>query len=291
MPGIARRLWSGAVPAAAASAVVCWICAVPRAVWAGQAAFVALALIASLVVARLPVIDGARLRRWLLAGAPLLCALPLVIESIRPARWIAAGPVSVYVAPAIVPLVLVCAARDVAGSGRAAIVALTSLVAMSFVLAAQPDLSQVAAVAAASLVLASRARLRWTSICVLLVALGGAVVAAYVQPDPLQPVPWVEQVVSVSWQSSPAAGIGVCLAALWLVWGLWREATGLPGMDAAAVYTAMLFGLAMADLTPAPLIGFGAGPWLGFGLLVGAATRLDVASSSRLRSSSPGRSR
>ncbi len=276
MPAIVPRLWRGAVPAAAASAVVFWICGVSRAVWLGQAAFVALALIASFVVARMPALDRALPRRLLLAGAPLLCALPFVVASIRPARWIAVGPVSVYVAPAIVPLVLVCAARDVAGGGRAVIAALTWLVVLNVVLAAQPDLSQAVAVAAASVVLTIRARLRWPSVCALLLALTGAVMAAYLQADPLRAVPWVEQVVAVSWQSSPAAGLGVSLAGLWLVWALAREAPRVPGIGAVAVYVAVLFGLAMADLTPAPLIGFGAGPWLGFGLLVGAATRLDV---------------
>lgn len=276
MPAIVPRLWRGAVPAAAASAVVFWICGVSRAVWLGQVAFVALALIASFVVTRMPALDRALPRHLLLAGAPLLCALPFVVASIRPARWIAVGPVSVYAAPAVVPLVLVCAARDVAGGGRAAIAALTSLVVLAVVLAAQPDLSQAVAVAAASVVLAIRARLRWPSVCALLVALTGAVMAAYSQPDPLRPVPWVEQVVAVSWQSSPAAGLGVALAGLWFVWALAREAPRVPGIGAVAVYVAVLFGLAMADLTPAPLIGFGAGPWLGFGLLVGAATRLDV---------------
>ena len=276
MPAITRRLWSGALPAAAASAVVFWICGVPRAVWAGQAAFVALAMLASLAVARIPSTAGARLSRLLLAGGPLLCALPLVVSATRPARWIATGPASVYVAPVIVPLLLVLTARAVASGGRAAIVPLMSLVTMSFVLAAQPDLSQTAALAVASLVLAARARLRWKSVCVLGIALAGAVVMAYLQPDPLRPVPWVEQVMAVSWQSSVAAGLGVSLAALWLVWTLAREAPRVPGMAASAVYVAMLFGLSLADQTPAPLIGFGAGPWLGFGLLAGAASRLDV---------------
>lgn len=276
MPAITRRLWTGALPAAAASAVVFWICDVSRTVWAGQAAFAALALLVSLAVARVRSFERAVVGRLVLASGPLLCALPLVVSSTRPARWIAVDAFTLYVAPAIVPLALVCAAREAAGAGRAAVVALMSLVAMACALAAQPDLSQTGALTAASLVLAVRARLRWAEVGALVVALAGAVGAASLQPDPLRPVPWVEQVIAVSWQASVGAGVGVSLVALWLVWVLARETRRVPGMDASAVYVAMLFGLAMADLTPAPLIGFGAGPWLGFGLLAGAAARLDV---------------
>ncbi|MFL5555974.1 MAG: hypothetical protein ACJ78D_09285 [Gemmatimonadaceae bacterium] len=38
-----------------------------------------------------------------------------------------------------------------------------------------------------------------------------------------------------------------------------------------AVYYAVLYACSVAGLTPAPLIGYGAGPLLGFGLMVAAA--------------------
>ena len=43
--------------------------------------------------------------------------------------------------------------------------------------------------------------------------------------------------------------------------------------SAVASYYAVLFGCSVMGLTPAPLIGFGAGPWLGFGLLMAVARR------------------
>jgi len=39
---------------------------------------------------------------------------------------------------------------------------------------------------------------------------------------------------------------------------------------------AVLFACSVAGLTPAPLIGYGAGPLLGFGLMVATASALDA---------------
>lgn len=42
------------------------------------------------------------------------------------------------------------------------------------------------------------------------------------------------------------------------------------GLSVVAAYYAVLYACSVSGLTPAPLIGYGAGPWLGFGLAVGA---------------------
>ena len=46
---------------------------------------------------------------------------------------------------------------------------------------------------------------------------------------------------------------------------------GQPWLSAVAAYHAVLFACSIAGLTPAPLIGYGAGPLLGFGLMVAVA--------------------
>jgi hypothetical protein len=51
---------------------------------------------------------------------------------------------------------------------------------------------------------------------------------------------------------------------------------GRPWLSAVAAYYAVLFACSVAGLTPAPLIGYGAGPLLGFGLMVAVTSWNDA---------------
>jgi hypothetical protein len=73
------------------------------------------------------------------------------------------------------------------------------------------------------------------------------------------------------------AGALVIASAIVFVVGLQANSFGgRTWLSMVAVYYAVLFACSVAGLTPAPLIGYGAGPLLGFGLMVAAASWLDA---------------
>lgn len=70
-------------------------------------------------------------------------------------------------------------------------------------------------------------------------------------------------------------GLGVSMAALaFLAVVAVRLSRVDRPMIAVAAYYAALFACSLADLTPAPLIGYGSGHLLGFGLLAGTVSLL-----------------
>jgi hypothetical protein len=91
----------------------------------------------------------------------------------------------------------------------------------------------------------------------------------------LQPVAHVEGVFALALGHSLFAGALVIASAVALVAGLYVNSSGgRTWLSVVAVYYAVLFACSIAGLTPAPLIGYGAGPLLGFGLMVAAASGL-----------------
>lgn len=95
---------------------------------------------------------------------------------------------------------------------------------------------------------------------------------AFTRPDPLLSVPWVEGVFVLALGHSAIAGIVVSACAVAFITSLaLASRSGPRWLAGVAAYYAVLFAGSIAGLTPAPLIGFGAGPWLGFGLLVATA--------------------
>ena len=112
---------------------------------------------------------------------------------------------------------------------------------------------------------------------VLILGSGGGLAWALSQPDPLQPVAHVEGVFALALGHSLFAGAAVIASAAALVVGLHVNSSGgRTWLSVVAVYYAVLFACSVAGLTPAPLIGYGAGPLLGFGLMVAAASVLDA---------------
>jgi hypothetical protein len=102
-----------------------------------------------------------------------------------------------------------------------------------------------------------------------------ATALAFSKPDPLQPVAHVEGVFALALGHSLFAGALVIASAVALVVGLYVNSSGgRTWLSVVAVYYAVLFACSIAGLTPAPLIGYGAGPLLGFGLMVAAASGL-----------------
>ncbi|BCS32547.1 hypothetical protein TBR22_A17610 [Luteitalea sp. TBR-22] len=264
----ARLLLLGAAPLAA-SAVVLAIAPVGRAVWLQQTGAVMLAL---------AIAGGGRALRGrvhvpvvvVMAVALAGLAAPLLLDERPPRRWLAVGAVRLYMAPLLLPVFL-HAQHVLARSGvhRSRLAGAATCLA-GFALVLHPDASQLLAVLAALVAtywLVDRrqggARLAWPKL-----VLAPACAWAFWRPDPLQPVPHVEGVVALAFAHSTATGALVLAAQLSFLLGLWRLGALTHGaLTGIAAYYAVLFLCAHAGLTPAPLIGYGAAPWLGYGLL------------------------
>lgn len=204
-------------------------------------------------------------------------AAPMLADGAGPDRWIAIGPLALYMAPVLMPAFLVVCSSLVDRPGDCGRLALVAIGAATMLLAAQPDASQALAVLVGSAVaVVRRARgARDAAVALLLAALATA--WAFARPDPLQPVPHVEGVFRLSLAYSPLAGAAVIGSAMALVLALWRSGLHAGrGLAAVAAYYAVLYGCSVAGLTPAPLVGYGAGPWLGFGLMAGAVRWLEA---------------
>lgn len=112
-----------------------------------------------------------------------------------------------------------------------------------------------------------RARGAWAWAAIAVPAL--ATVWAFLRPDPLEPVAHVEGVFALAFAHSLPAGLAVAAAAPAFLAGLvFLARRGPPWLLAVVVYYAALYACSLGGLTPAPLIGYGAGPMLGYGLLI-----------------------
>lgn len=236
-----------------------------RSLHAASIALAALIAVIGAVVGRFA--RGRRSAFAIVALALIGLAATLAEPASGPQRWVSFGFLGLYMAPLLLPALLVAIAalsRDGVGppAAFAAIVA-------SLLLALQPDASQLLALCAAlaTLVILRRARGVWAWATITVPAL--ATVWAFLRPDPLEPVAHVEGVFALGFAHSLPAGLAVAAAALTVLAGLVLLARrGPPWLLAVAVYYAALYACSLAGLTPAPLIGYGAGPVLGYGLLI-----------------------
>lgn len=205
--------------------------------------------------------------------AVLVCCISFTTATEGPDRWLRVGPVNLYLAPVVLPLVLVAIASLVHQQRSTLFGGLGGLVLTAFVLALQPDLSQVIALSLGVVVCCLVLRVSGVVVAGMAVLLGLAVLVAALQPDPLKPVPYVEGVFALGFEHSAIVGMlilsGAILFLVVLAKQLWAINLGLIGV---VVYYASLFVLSTFGLTPAPLIGFGAGPIIGYGLMVAVLT-------------------
>jgi cell division protein FtsW (lipid II flippase) len=274
---ISVRLPLLAMPAAIASMAILWIAAVDRRLWVIQ--WLAFGLAFALAAL------GPQITRRISAAFPVravlllaLCAIaaPLLSSATGPERWVSLGPLRLYIAPLVLPVFLIACASGIARRGVFERLALAAMVAAAALLAAQPDASQALALLAALLImmLASRS---WSLVSIIALLLAVVTTAwACTRPDPLQPVPHVEGVFALAFAHSFLAGILITVGALiWVVGLHWCSSPVRPWPSAVAGYYAVLFACSIAGLTPAPLIGYGAGPVLGYGLMLAVAAWSD----------------
>lgn len=185
-------------------------------------------------------------------------------------RWIDVGPLHVNAAATLLPGALVALA---AFAGRrwswlAAVVTLSLLVL-------QPDASQATAFGAGMIVvlafLRAPAAIRTCGTAAIVLGVAGA----WLRPDPLAPVPEVEEIIGLAWGWSPvAAVVAVAVLAATALLPLWSAASLSPRARVAALALSACW--AVVALAPAfgafpvPLVGMGMSAILGFWLGAGA---------------------
>jgi hypothetical protein len=197
-------------------------------------------------------------RSWIAGFLAVLVLAVLAgpsIDGVR--RWIAIGPVRLHAGMLLGPSLAVILAVAPPALRVAGVLAAMAIALMS------PDLAM--ALAWLGALLANLPRVRpWHAAAATALA-ASLLGATALRHDPLQPVPFVEAVVTAAWNTGPTGAIALALAGLApLLLMLMRD----PSAKALAAFWA---GLSLAGLLgpwPSPLIGYGAAPILGFGLSV-----------------------
>lgn len=272
-----------AIPPIAGSLAILHLAAAGRGLWISHLAAICLSCLLAFAGNRV----GKRVNRKIAASAIIILtciglAMTLPGDSPGPERWIPLGTFRLYVAPILLPSFIAACSVFASKGDKSRIAAFTATLCVALLLALQPDASQLLGLLVASAVAAMRYRLGALRSALIVFPLALATAWAFSIPDPLEPVPHVEGVFRLALDHSSLAGIAVIAAASTLVLGLWIRSTEGPAwLSAAAAYYAALFACSVAGLTPAPLIGYGAGPILGFGLMAGLLASLEPARSRR----------
>ncbi|HEY0014217.1 MAG TPA: hypothetical protein VGB79_15345 [Allosphingosinicella sp.] len=185
-------------------------------------------------------------------------------------RWIDAGPLHVNLAALLLPAMIVAAGL----AGITSRLAAAASAAAAILLVLQPDASQATALAAAAAVLLARSGGPVALRAGLAVLFAGAAAAAWLRPDPLQPVAEVEEIFGLAFASIPIlAGLGALAlaAAAAAPLGLARRGNSADAALALFAYFAVTALAPLAGAYPVPLMGLGmsfpVGWWLGAALL------------------------
>ncbi len=192
-----------------------------------------------------------------------------------PERWLSVAGVRVYVASALLPALVLVVARALDSSSTALRWPWMLMPAALWALAEQPDASQATAFALAGALPLARASAGAGIKTLVAATLGAGVAWAWWQPDPLLPVPYVEGVLDLARAAGPAAFVAA-LAALALpplMLARQARASSDTALLSVAIYYVAIDVLAWRQLTPMPLLGFGAGPIVGYALLAAVARR------------------
>lgn len=180
------------------------------------------------------------------------------IENVH--RWVNIGPFRLHIGSIVLPLVLVALPAIEQNSLRWGLA-----VAITGLLAFQPDASQVTAFAIAV------AALLWNRRTVSLLGsllLTSLALVAWIRPDPLKSVPYVEGILALAFSLGPlVALLGVAsLAALPLPFLALTQARGSVGRTGLAlgVYFGIVLCTCATDRFPVPVMGYGVSPIMGY---------------------------
>lgn len=193
-------------------------------------------------------------------------------------RWVGAGGFQLNASLLVTPIVLLLAARAVDLGHRAA--AAATLLLLQVVHVAQPDASQATGVAVATLVLVllRRRELPLRSAAAVVVAMVGLTVVAWLRPDPLDGVSYVEGPIRSAFEIDLLHGLAAVVAVMLLVAPFVVDARGRPDDDpgrsqvaAAAAYLAALLVVTVTAEFPVLVLGYGASTVLGYYSVAAAA--------------------
>lgn len=226
-----------------------------------------------------------------LVAAPLALAVSLINpgqEGVH--RWLDIGPLHINLAFVVLPAAIVGLAVLVQSSSRDRWWPWAAAFAALVLLVLQPDASQATAMALAIIVIAwsSDESMVFKGLAIAAAVAVGAV--SWLRPDPILPVPEVEEIISLAWRLSPlaatAAVAALMAAVLAPVLTTWCGPTEVRTPGAAlTLYLAATALTPMLGAFPVPLVGVGMSPvlgfWLGVGLLAAAQriSRSDVSAS------------
>jgi hypothetical protein len=249
---------------------VAQLSSVPAAVWIrNPVSWCVGALAAALILRR----AGSRTRLGFLAAAPV--GLLVTFGSagqLGVHRWLDIGPLHINAAQVLLPPAIVACAA--AGGGRLWPWAAAAAMAL---LVAQPDASQATALGAALFVLIGASRLSRPVRAAAMAAVGLAVAASWLRPDPLAPVPEVEEIMRLAWAVSPAFAIVAWIALLCAVgaFALFKAPAAPAASRALCAYAVLSAVAPLLGPFPVPLLGMAMSPilglWLGAGLLAAEA--------------------
>lgn len=250
----------------------CLICAladVPASIWVRNLIGWGVGLVAAVGLARLA---GKRTATVLLGLSAVLVAASLFGPPQQGVhRWLAVGPLSINLALLMLPMAVVALGwtRERASSWGLALAILGLLVL-------QPDASQAMAFAGAVALIALRAPFS-TPVRLGLAGVAAALTAfSWLRPDPLAPVPEVEEIVALAFSITPvlAVAVVVLIAATSLAPMLGTRLAGARPSGIAvplSVHFLLTAGMTLFGAFPMPLLGIGMSPivgfWLGVGLL------------------------
>lgn len=262
-----------------------WVCAanaVPMAVWVRNLVAWAVGAAIGFVLARTSAV-------WAFPAMLLVTALLLAATLFDPGqlgvhRWVGLGPLSINAAMLMLPSAVVAMAALEAKAPWFWLLAMTCLA----ILAIQPDASQATALGAALTLIALASPL--PQLVRLAVSLGAVTLAGatWLRPDPLQPVPEVEEIHLLAWSVSPVlAVVGLTSLVLFSLAPGSLGRHGSPDLRIAAlalsVYLFVGAVMPFVGAFPVPLLGIGVSPILGAWLGLGCLAMLSRTSSFEVR--------
>lgn len=222
----------------------------------------------------------------------LLMALTLAapgLEGVR--RWVSIGPLLLHLSAMLAPLLLVACAMAARSHATFSLLLLVGAQALHLL---QPDAGQATAFGIATLFITAGAR-RAVSLTVK-VGLLSSVCCAWFLPDPLGPMPFVEDIVQRAFSIGLVTGVSAILALvlyaaspLWStspVWPASRVSEGAALRRMLAVYFSLTAVVSVFGEFPIPLVGYGPSPIIG--AFLGLAT---LARAERMLSAEASKSR
>lgn len=191
---------------------------------------------------------------WVAPAALALVALSFLgPEQEGVHRWLGLGPVQLNAAALILPVAIAAFLHE------RAMLAIICFALIALALALQPDISQLAGLSLAAIILAY-ARFAWRGAAIALVVAAGAIALCLSRPDPLAPVPHVEGIFQLAWSQSPLLAIAMAASLVATVLSpllLWRTGRVRWAGLALAAYFAITSFAPLIGAYPVPLAGYG----------------------------------